>query len=802
MESSSENLPPIASLSPSVISFLNYTFQPTHDLLNLCDSNRLVSELETQCSHLSQLLSDLMQRLDASLVSYSSFSDRIGASFNKSHSELEDLKFKLSPFASTSDSRGEKIVAQELAALAKEVARVEMVRKYAETALKLDSLVGEVEDAVSSVMSKNFNKYSIAQSPEELLVSAIDSLKFIEDVLASVTKAHPQWVRLISAADQRVDRALATLRPQAIADHRALIALLGWPPPLSTLSSSNLDTRRPYEMSNPLSELRGEFKKKYCESFTALCSLQELQQSRKSRQLQGYSGDVALHQPLWAIEELVNPLSLASHHHFKSWLKKPEFIFALVYKLIRDYIDSIDELLQPLVDEAMLKGYSCREEWISAMITSLTTYLAKEIFPSYVAQLNEESVTDVQQSRLAWLHLIDLMISFDKRIHDLVSHSGILVSVEDYSLLQRISSLSVFADRPDWLDMWAEIELGSILDILKPEMEDERNWTTKTHGAVPFLGSEDYKSPGISSLFLRHVSSVIDRCRSLPTLFLRSRFIRSVGAPIIQALLNSLLTKCLEAEGLTALADDDALTRVLTSINCARHLESVLKEWCEDVFFLEMGLAPDDESGKPFTENSLFTGVSEGVGNGVFDDEIQKMEEFRKEWIDKITNVVLRGFDSQIRGYLKNRKQWQEKLEEGWTVTPSFVVAMDYLQGKMSIIELGLNGIDFAAVWRNLARGIDRVIYTGILTNNAKFSRGGIERFGGDMDVLFGVFRTWCLRPEGFFPHVSEGLKLLKMEENHLQGLFNQGEEWMKNNGIRHFSVAEAEKMARCRVFL
>ena len=35
-----------------------------------------------------------------------------------------------------------------------------------ETALKLDSLVGEVEDAVSSVMSKNLKKNSIPQSPE------------------------------------------------------------------------------------------------------------------------------------------------------------------------------------------------------------------------------------------------------------------------------------------------------------------------------------------------------------------------------------------------------------------------------------------------------------------------------------------------------------------------------------------------------------------------------------------------------------------------------------------------------------
>ncbi|KAJ8437674.1 hypothetical protein Cgig2_028612 [Carnegiea gigantea] len=338
-----------------------------------------------------------------------------------------------------------------------------------ETALKLDSLVGEVEDAVSSAMSTNLKKNSIPQSLE------------------------------------RIDLALAALRPQAIADHCTLLALLRWPPPLATLSSSNLDRRRPCEVLNPLSELHGELTK---------------------------------------------------------------------------------------------------------------------------------------------------------------------------NLLQRISTLSVFCDRPDWRDKWAEIELGSVPDILKPEMEVERNWTIKPHGTVSFLGSEDYKSPG---------------------------------------------------------------------------------------------LAPNDESGKPFTEDSLFTGMTEGSGNG-------------------------------IRDYLKNRKQWQEKLEEGWKATPSLVVAMDYLQGKMSIIEQGLNDIDFAAVRRSLARGINWVIYTGILMNNAKFCGSGVERFKGDMDVLFGVFRTWCLRPEGFFPHISEGLKLLKMEENHLQDLFKQGEEWMKRNGIRHLSMAEAKKIARCSV--
>ncbi|CAO2835147.1 unnamed protein product [Amaranthus hypochondriacus] len=790
MESSPENLPEISSLSPSVISFLNSTFHPNQHDLNLSGSSHLVIELDTRCSELTHNITDLTHRLDSILLSYASFSDRIDDAFHHVHHQLQDLKSNSSSFSSTSDGKIEEMAVDELPALAKEVARVEMVRNYAETALKLDSLVGDIEDAVTSVMNRNLKRHSIQQYSEEILFNAITSLKSIEDVLASVTKAHPRWLRLVSAADHRVDRALAILRPQAIADHRALLASLGWPPPLH---SSNIDGRRTSEVTNPLKAMQGELKQRYCKNFLALCSLQELQRRRKSRHIGGHNHDLSLYQTLWGIEELVNPLSLASLPHFQKWVDKPEFIFTLVYKNTRDYIDSVDELLQPLVDEAMLTGYSGREEWISAMVTSLSTYLAKEIFPTYVSRLGEESAVEVRlQASVSWLHLIDLMIAFDKKIQALVAQSGIFGSIEDDNLLQRMSSLSVFCDRPDWLALWSQIELDNTIEKLKSEMEDDRNWMVKPRGAVCFPGSEDYKSPVVSSILLEHVSSVIDRCRSLPTVILRSQFIRLVGAPIIQTFLNCLHTKCLEAEGLTALADDEALAKVMTSVNSVHHVKSVLISWC-DVIFVEIGIQE---------EHSLSTAVTDGDGNGVLDEEITKFEEFRKEWVDKLTNVVLRGFDVEVHDYVKNKKQWQEKIEEGsWTVTKSFVVALEFLQAKMSWLEEGLNSMDFTAVWRSLSGGIDRLIFNGILMSNAKFYNGGVARFGGDMEVLFGVFRSWCVRPEGYFPRISEGLKLLKMQEKHLQDLFVQGEEWMKHNEIRHLSLAEAEKIARCRIF-
>ncbi|XP_073015097.1 RINT1-like protein MAG2 [Primulina eburnea] len=784
-------LPLPASISQQALYFINSNLNSREHLER---APVLLSELQTRCDDLDRMLSDLALQLRSNLTRHSDHSNRVGSLFENVHAQLQDLQHSSSQLSSDGGSRSGMV--EELQALAKEVARVETVRNYAETALKLDMLVGDIEDAASSSMNRTLRKHSSTKNYEDMRSVALRHLKSTEDLLTSVSKRHPEWNRLVSAVDHRIDRALAILRPQAIADHRALLASLGWPPPLSTLSSSTSDAERSTEVKNPLFTMKGDLKVQYCVSFLALCGLQELQRQRKSRQLGGRYKDFALHQPLWAIEELVNPISIASQCHFSKWIEKPEYIFALVYKITREYVDSMDDLLQPLVDEAMLSGYSCREEWILAMVSSLSTYLAKEIFPIYVDQLSEESETGIKtQARLSWLHLVDLMLAFDKQVQTLAAHSGMHLSLEEDGNVQNLSSLTVFCDRPDWIDLWADIELSEALSKLKSQMEDNKNWLSEDRGVSLLSGQEDNKSPLISSAVLQRLSSVIDRCRSLPSASLRSRFVKLTGSPIICKFFDCLLLRCQEAEGLTALADDDALTKVALSVNAARYFESVLKEWCEYVFFLEMGLSNTDKLEKE--DDPTATGAP---GNGIFDEEIKRLNEFIIEWVEKLSTVVSRGFEARCRDYIKNKKQWQERSQEDSAQSRSYLTAMDYLQGKLSILEEGLNKIDFTRVWRSLAAGIDKLFFHGLLVGKIKFYNWGVERLSNDLMVLFGVFGAWCLRPQGFFPKISEGLKLLKMANNDVNNKLIREERWLKENGIRHLTAAEVEKIVKNRV--
>ncbi|KAL4581465.1 hypothetical protein LXL04_017680 [Taraxacum kok-saghyz] len=493
-----EPLPLVASISPSALSFLDTELHTPDDLL---EASRLVSNLQKDCHLLDQNLTDLHQNLGSYLLAYSTHSDK--------------------------KEKSDTFLGKELPALAREVARVEAVRVYAETTLKLDTIVGDIEDAVSSSVNKTFRKQTFDHNSEEARFIAIKSINLAEEVLTKVTKTRPQWSRLISAVDHRVDRALAIQRPQSIADY--------------------------------LLTMKPNIKTQYFDSFLALCKLQQLQTIRKTRQLQGHNGNFKNmelgsqydHDPLWAIEELVNPISISSQRHFTKWGEKSELIFALIYAITRNYVDSMEELLQPLVDKASLSGYSCREEWISALVTSLLTYIAKEIFPNYINKSENEN----ENKRTSWLHFIDLMISFDKKIKDLVEQSGIMN-------VKNVSCLSVFCDRPDWLDLWSEVESTDDIEKLTPVLEDDKIWSTDVRESVNILGSETHKSLAISSAFLRCLLSIIERCRSMPGVESRARFVTSTCVPVIHKFLDFLLMKCQEAEGLTALTNDDALIKL------------------------------------------------------------------------------------------------------------------------------------------------------------------------------------------------------------------------------------------------
>lgn len=88
-QSAVETLPPVSSLSPSILSFLNDNLRTSH---HLQQAPALLSELQSQSWDLDRSLSDLNQRLATSLLSYASYSGHVGTLFHEINANLSQLR--------------------------------------------------------------------------------------------------------------------------------------------------------------------------------------------------------------------------------------------------------------------------------------------------------------------------------------------------------------------------------------------------------------------------------------------------------------------------------------------------------------------------------------------------------------------------------------------------------------------------------------------------------------------------------------------------------------------------------------
>ncbi|XP_062173130.1 RINT1-like protein MAG2L isoform X1 [Alnus glutinosa] len=806
-------LPKHTELSPEQFAFLEEHFRAREDLL--VGAPHVLAALNERCADLDADLLHLGRDLANRAVSWISRSFAARTSIHHLNLKIENLSLRCAPHGV-----GSKVWAEELPQLAKKVRQIEGIHNYVETALRLEALVGDLEDAVFRVMNRHSGTLFSAKDSgpkQEKLLQAIKAMNDIEKLLINIGKFQPQWCNLLKSVDARVDKILGALRPQVFADHRAVLASLGWPPKLLTSKTESIQISG---IPNPLGLMQGDKRESYSHSFVALCALQHLQKQREERQF-NLLGRKEYNMQLWAIDELVSPIASRMEYHFAKWVDQPEFIFALVYKVTRDFIVGVDDVLQPLIDRARLVSCSAKEAWLSAMIQMLSGFLAKNIFSGLAERYREIHMKS--EVMTSWLHLIDLIVAFDKRMQSLVNLETclFLAESEKYEGLSRgMSVLMIFCDRPDWLKIWAKIELRVACKKLKAELKDERAWIIDNkHGSALHINTnteqyllstrEDHKAPSIAESALKISWELIERCQTLPATLPRLQFIRSAAVKFLWYFFEVLLLRFQRTEFPPEYSNDDALIRLCGLINAARYVESKLQEWSDDVEILEMRIAENDSNHHDKDEsidNSCF-----------FVEEIENLSEFETNWLMEIIAVILREFENLSLEYVQNKENFEQELAAltpvrlsatmDLPVSTDFVEALDVLRSQLNVLKTSLNPRDFLDLWRSVAEGLDHFVSCSSLTSKIQFSDCGVSQFETDMQALLCIFQPFCARPQAFFPCIKETLKLLNMnkgEVRHLRVVLSTGENGMKClhvHGISHLPFDQVDKLLRNRKF-
>ncbi|KAG4969864.1 hypothetical protein JHK85_036285 [Glycine max] len=770
-------LPSTADLTPQHAAFLDQHFRTKRDLSRESSNLPLSSSLWQQCSELE---SRLLQYLTKRTISWISRSFSVRSSLQQLSLALQSLSLCTSP-QGIGSKRFRWVLSEEIPRLANEMNRIESLRCYLETAVQLEALVGDLEDAALFVIACHTgNMFSSkllispisedAATKHDKLLQAIKAMSDIEEVLVGVVKFHPQWHCLLKSVDTRVDKILSALRPQALADHRALLISLGWPPKLISLKNGSDHIT---SLPNPLILMQEDKRRNYSQSFIALCALQHLQNRREERQLNSnlIKRDTQNIQ-LWAIDELVSPIASRMECHFTKWSEQPEYMFALAYKVTRDFISGIDDVLQPLIDKARLISCSAKDAWVSAMVQMLSGFLEKKVFRFLTERYKVKHLKpDVSSS---WLHLVDLIIAFDKKMQSLLNLDTCFLAVPGSfeGLSRGVSVLSIFCNRPDWLKVWAKIEFKNAWKKLKPELIEEKAWITSkkcisgidTEQEFLLLTVEDLKAPPIAEFFLKIIWEMIERCQTMPSSLSHAQFIRFTAGRFLWYFFKQLLFRFKATELCIDSSDDVAIVRVCGLINAARYIWIKLQEWSDVADFLEMKIVENDSS-KPTQDDTM-------DNDCFFDEEIRSLSEMETNWLMEIIAVVLRQFEMLSWKYVQNNDSFED--DQDYTnpvedvdlvVSNDFVEALDALDSWLHTVKISLNKKDFLDLWRSIAEGLDHYISCSIVRSENWFSKMGVYQFEADMQALIFIFQPYCARPQAFFPCINEILKLLKLKK-------------------------------------
>ncbi|KAF9624773.1 hypothetical protein IFM89_013854 [Coptis chinensis] len=255
-------------------------------------------------------------------------------------------------------------------------------------------------------------------------------------------------------------------------------------------------------------------------------------------------------------------------------------------------------------------------------------------------------------------------------------------------------------------------------------------------------------------------------------------------------------------------AEDDASMKICESVNAARYCESILREWSEDVNFMEMRMAEDDSNSQVQSDQDDHCCF--------FWEEVKFLMKLETDWIVEIMAHLLRQFDIFSCEYVRNKEKWGWNLEDcgdytllgtANTESSDFVEALDTLRNRLHLLKTGLNSKDFLYLWRSIADGLDQFIFSSIVMGGATFSKRGVNQFSTDMQALFLVFQPFCVRPQAFFPCIRDSLKLFKLDledAKNLQSVLAKGDkrmEVLQSSGVSYISPDQAEKILMIRKF-
>ncbi|XP_053320217.1 RAD50-interacting protein 1 [Spea bombifrons] len=665
-------------------------------------------------SSLIETIADEKKQLEEQVLTVSSEAPkRIQAALKNAEDTKEALGHLLEKEASVSESISKHLVEaapwmEDLGMLTDQIEEVERHLSY----LKWISQIEELSDNIQQHLMTN----DVAEAASTLVSMAELAIKLQES----------SCTNLLNFLRSTVQFWHKILKDKLTSDFEEVLNLLHWPfvGPLQSPSTASSSSASLGEVFGNLETL-----------FSQLLKLQTSDEliSKPKQMPEKYS--LPMSPPIiLPIQIMLFPLQKRFRYHFSgnrqtNALSKPEWYLTQVLMWIGNHTKFIHERIQPILNKTG-SSVNAKLEFTRGLVMLVLEKLSVDI-PCLL------------YDDILFCHLVDEVLLFHRELQSTHGYPATLPNC-----MHILSEETAF-------QRWLTVERKLALEKMDSMLSSEAAWTSQYKDISDV---DEMKVPDCAETFMTLLLVITDRYKNLPTASRKLKFLELQKDLVDDFRIR--LTQVMKEESRAPLG-----FRYCAILNAVNYVASVLGDWADNVFFLQLQQAALEICSDLTSSSKLQLGQLASMEISVFDDMINLLERLKNDMLSRQVENVFKEVKEAARMYKKERwlslpsQSEQAVMSLSSTACPMLLALRD----RLLQLEQQLCHTLFKTVWQMLAEKLDMFIYQDVILAN-HFNEGGAAQLQFDMSRnLFPLFSHYCKRPENYFKHVKEACIILNL---------------------------------------
>ncbi|KAI5820175.1 TIP-1 family-domain-containing protein [Pyronema omphalodes] len=682
--------------------YLNDKFQTLADLEQL---NSLLESVQKQQTQLREQLAGAETTVNTTRTELTAHSAKLNEKVNEFqvNQEIIDKRLQATTAAETATE-----AAEQFGATIEKLHRLDVAEGYVK-------LLKQVDD-----LSKEAHKKIDQGRPEEALIPYNQLQELTAGVKARNDSAEGVAVHLVSYVEKATEELWSGMKGRLAGNVEQVLAKMNWPTT---------------EVVFPV-KVEEEFRL----AFEKLLALQPW--------------DLPKEQALLPFEVLVKPLALRFRYHFEgdkptNRADKPEWFLAHLTELITTYTPFLTHVIEPILASSPNELINTRDV-INEFITALLPIVRRK---------TQRLLPNITGDAQLLSHFIHELVKFDAELREEFYYAPFGCDGLWKGMTHEV--LVVENGFPGWLHVEKEFALSRYHSIL-----DAPDAWVIDYDIVEASESKPTKS---ATRLKDLLETVTESYRPLISFSQKLRFLIDIQVAILDQyhdrlngsveafrVLSSSLARAVQGtskEEVESLSGLGGLERLCKAYGSAIYLENCMRDWNEDIFFLELWEELEARANKSpnktvagsmniqevaaATSSTLVNGDDDSHDGALFDETAESYRRLCGKTEELIIEHITQQVKNELRPYLKINN-WSSLDPAITDISAELVSALTTISQSLDFLQRAISPVAYRRITRAIATSVQNYIWDYLLSRQL-FSLAGACQFARDVQELWGI---------------------------------------------------------------